>query len=113
MTRLMVLDNGAVGRAVDFQRQQSASPGFPDALEEVCGSLAQQIVATAKVSSALYEIEVRAQRRNPAARKDCRNHATSPLVKNRHSLGPIPYWGRIFALHGRAGIKIRSDASGT
>jgi glutamate N-acetyltransferase/amino-acid N-acetyltransferase len=100
---LLVLANGAVG-APSISNGSKAHRQFSCALEEVCSSLAQQIVADGEGAQRVIEIEVRGAKTESAARKIAETIATSPLVKTAFA-GADPNWGRIFAAAGRAGIK--------
>ena len=99
---LLVLANGAAG-APAVSRGSKAHRQFAAALEEVCGSLAQQIVADGEGAQRVIEIEVRGAKSESAARKIAETIATSPLVKTAFA-GGDPNWGRIFAAAGRAGV---------
>jgi glutamate N-acetyltransferase/amino-acid N-acetyltransferase len=100
---LLVLANGAAG-APAISSGSKAHRQFSAALEEVCGSLAQQIVADGEGAQRVIEIEVRGAKSESAARKIAETIATSPLVKTAFA-GGDPNWGRIFAAAGRAGVK--------
>ena len=100
---LLVLANGAAGVA-SIAGGSKAHRQFAAALEEVCGSLAQQIVADGEGAQRVIEIEVRGAKTESAARKIAETIATSPLVKTAFA-GGDPNWGRIFAAAGRAGVK--------
>jgi len=99
----LILANGAAG-APQIAAQSKASRQFSAALEEVCGSLAQQIVADGEGAQRVIEIEVRGARTESAARRIAETIATSPLVKTAFA-GADPNWGRIFAAAGRSGVK--------
>ena len=100
---LLVLANGAAG-APSISGGSKAHRQFSAALEDVCGSLAQQIVADGEGAQRVIEIEVRGAKTESAARKIAETIATSPLVKTAFA-GADPNWGRIFAAAGRAGVK--------
>jgi glutamate N-acetyltransferase/amino-acid N-acetyltransferase len=100
---LLVLANGAAD-APAIASGSKAHRQFAAALEEVCGSLAHQIVADGEGAQRVIEIEVRGARSESAARKIAETIATSPLVKTAFA-GGDPNWGRIFAAAGRAGVK--------
>jgi len=100
---LLILANGAAG-APEIAAQTKAGRQFSAALEEVCGSLAQQIVADGEGAQRVIEIEVRGARTESAARRIAETIATSPLVKTAFA-GGDPNWGRIFAAAGRSGVK--------
>ena len=86
----------------------AAHRAFAKALEEVCHSLALQIVADGEGAQRVIEIEVRGAKTESAARRIGQTIATSPLVKTAFA-GGDPNWGRIFAAAGRAGVKFDPD----
>ena len=100
---LLVLANGAAGTPA-IKPGSSAHRAFSRALEEVCHSLALQIVADGEGAQRVIEIEVRGAKSENAARRIGQTIATSPLVKTAFA-GGDPNWGRIFAAAGRAGVK--------
>jgi len=100
---LLVLANGESG-APAIQANSSAHRAFKKALEEVCHSLALQIVADGEGAQRVIEIAVRGAKTEAAARQIAQTIATSPLVKTAFA-GGDPNWGRIFAAAGRAGVK--------
>src|SRR2546425_872422 len=100
---LLVLANGEAG-APTIKAGTSAHRAFTAALEEVCRSLALQIVADGEGAQRVIEIEVRHAKTEAAAKRIAETIATSPLVKTAFA-GGDPNWGRIFAAAGRAGVK--------
>ena len=100
---LLVLANGAAG-AHSIKFGSAAHRAFTHALEEVCRSLALQIVADGEGAQRVIEIEVRGAKSELAARRIAETIATSPLVKTAFA-GGDPNWGRIFAAAGRSGVK--------
>ena len=104
---LLVLANGSAG-APPIRSGTSACRAFSKALEEVCHSLALQIVADGEGAQRVIEIEVRHAKSESAARKIAQTIATSPLVKTAFA-GGDPNWGRIFAAAGRSGVKFDPD----
>jgi glutamate N-acetyltransferase/amino-acid N-acetyltransferase len=100
---LLVLANGEAG-APPIQKGSKAHRAFSVALEEVCQSLALQIVADGEGAQRVIEIEVRHAKSETAARRIAETIATSPLVKTAFA-GGDPNWGRIFAAAGRSGVK--------
>jgi glutamate N-acetyltransferase / amino-acid N-acetyltransferase len=100
---LLVLANGAAG-APAIKPGSSAHRAFSKALEEVCHSLALQIVADGEGAQRVIEIEVRGAKTEVAARRIGQTIATSPLVKTAFA-GGDPNWGRVYAAAGRAGVK--------
>jgi glutamate N-acetyltransferase/amino-acid N-acetyltransferase len=99
---LLVLANGAAG-APRIASASKAHRQFTAALEEVCGSLARQIVADGEGAQRVIAIEVRGAKTEAAARKIAETIATSPLVKTAFA-GGDPNWGRVFAAAGRANV---------
>ena len=100
---LLVMANGQAG-APAIQAGTSVHRAFAKALEEICHSLALQIVADGEGAQRVIEIEVRHARREADARRIAQTIATSPLVKTAFA-GGDPNWGRIFAAAGRSGVK--------
>src|SRR5258708_13214582 len=99
---LLVLANGEAG-APAIKSGTKAHRDFTAALEEVCHSLALQIVADGEGAQRVIEIEVRGAQSEAAARRIAETVATSPLVKTAFA-GADPNWGRVFAAAGRAGV---------
>jgi len=99
---LLVLANGAADTP-GIANGSKAHRQFSAALEDVCGSLARQIVADGEGAQRVIEIAVRGAKSESAARKIAETIATSPLVKTAFA-GGDPNWGRIFAAAGRAGV---------
>jgi glutamate N-acetyltransferase / amino-acid N-acetyltransferase len=100
---LLVLANAAAA-APPIRNGSAAHRRFTAALEEVCRSLALQIVADGEGAQRVIEIEVRGAKTEAAARKIGETIATSPLVKTAFA-GGDPNWGRIFAAAGRSGVR--------
>ena len=99
---LAVFANAAAG-APAIRAGSSAHRAFSVALEEVCRSLALQIVADGEGAQRVIEIEVRGAKTEAAAKRIAETIATSPLVKTAFA-GGDPNWGRVFAAAGRAGV---------
>jgi glutamate N-acetyltransferase / amino-acid N-acetyltransferase len=99
---LLVLANGQAG-APAIKANTSAHRAFQEALEDVCRSLALQIVADGEGAQRVIEIEVRGATSEDAAQRIAATIATSPLVKTAFA-GADPNWGRIFAAAGRSGV---------
>src|SRR5580704_932295 len=98
-----LLANGESG-ARKITREDAAYKDFCQALEEVCKSLALQIVADGEGAQRVIEIEVRGAPSDAAADQIARTIANSPLVKTAFA-GADPNWGRIVAAAGRSGVK--------
>ncbi|MGA2095627.1 MAG: bifunctional glutamate N-acetyltransferase/amino-acid acetyltransferase ArgJ [Candidatus Acidiferrum sp.] len=99
---LAVFANGAAA-APAIRPNTAAHRAFSAALEEVCQSLALQIVADGEGAQRVIEIEVRGATTEAAAKKIAETIATSPLVKTAFA-GGDPNWGRVFAAAGRSGV---------
>ena len=99
---LLVFANGAAGTA-GIRVGTSAHRAFAAALEEVCRSLALQIVADGEGAQRVIEIEVRGAKTEAGAKRIAETIATSPLVKTAFA-GGDPNWGRVFAAAGRSGV---------
>ena len=100
---LLVLANGEAGVPA-IKNDTTAHRAFTAALEEVCHSLALQIVADGEGAQRVIEIEVRGAKTEASARRIAETIATSPLVKTAFA-GGDPNWGRVFAAAGRSGVK--------
>jgi glutamate N-acetyltransferase/amino-acid N-acetyltransferase len=98
---LLVLANGKAG-APSIKKKSSAHRAFLAALEDVCQSLALQIVGDGEGAQRVIEIEVRGAKSEASAKRIAATIATSPLVKTAFA-GADPNWGRIFAAAGRSG----------
>ncbi|HLZ52623.1 MAG TPA: bifunctional glutamate N-acetyltransferase/amino-acid acetyltransferase ArgJ [Candidatus Acidoferrum sp.] len=100
---LLVFANGAAGVPA-IRAGSAAHRAFAAALEDVCQSMALQIVADGEGAQRVIEIEVRGAKTEAAAKKIAETIATSPLVKTAFA-GGDPNWGRVFAAAGRAGVQ--------
>jgi glutamate N-acetyltransferase/amino-acid N-acetyltransferase len=83
------------------ERNPTQDEQFAEALEEVCSSLARQIVADGEGATVILEIVVRRASSSEEARAIARRIATSPLVKTA-AFGRDPNWGRVLAAAGSA-----------
>jgi glutamate N-acetyltransferase / amino-acid N-acetyltransferase len=102
-----LLANGESG-ARKITREDNAYKDFCSALEQVCKSLALQIVADGEGAQRVIEIEVRGAPSDRAADRIARTIANSPLVKTAFA-GADPNWGRIIAAAGRSGVRFDSE----
>jgi glutamate N-acetyltransferase / amino-acid N-acetyltransferase len=98
-----LLANGQSG-ARTIAGEDAAYQNFCAALEQVCKSLALQIVADGEGAQRVVEIEVRGAQSDRAADRMARSIANSPLVKTALN-GADPNWGRLLAAAGRSGVK--------
>jgi len=100
---LLALASGAGGNRA-ITRPDADYRRFLAALENVCRSLALQIVADGEGATRVIEIDVRGAANDEAARQIASTIAGSSLVKTMFA-GADPNWGRILAAAGRAGVK--------
>ena len=100
---LLVLASGAAGNR-PINTANADYKEFLQALEQVCHSLALQIVSDGEGATHVVEIEVRGAANDSDAEKIARTIAGSPLVKTMFA-GADPNWGRVLAAAGRAGVK--------
>ena len=100
---VLVLSSGQAGNRV-ISGVDGNYRRFLAALEQVCHSLALQIVGDGEGASHVIEIEVRGAPSDRAAEQVARTIAGSPLVKTMFA-GADPNWGRILAAAGRSGVK--------
>jgi glutamate N-acetyltransferase/amino-acid N-acetyltransferase len=89
-----LLANGASSSRCD-------DAAFAEALQEVCGDLAAQIVGDGEGATILLEIDVTGAATNAEATAIARRIATSPLVKTA-AFGRDANWGRVLAAAGSA-----------
>lgn len=95
---LMLFANGASGI-------QPAAEELSQALEQVCGSLARQIVKDGEGATKLVTVTVEGARTGAEAAIAARTVAGSLLVKTM-LFGQDANWGRIAAAVGRAGVQV-------
>lgn len=93
---VLLLANGASGVARD-------DAAFAAALQEVCASLARQIVEDGEGRTVLIEVRVDGAADESEAAAIARRVATSPLVKTA-AFGRDPNWGRVLAAAGSAPV---------
>jgi len=101
---LLALASGAAANRT-ITRPDADYRRFLTALENVCRSLALQIVADGEGATRVIEIEVCGAACDDAARQVASTIAGSSLVKTMFA-GADPNWGRILAAAGRSGVKI-------
>ncbi len=94
---VVLLANGAGGVARDSVTDRE----FVSALNDVCASLARQIVEDGEGATVLLEIRVVGATSDDEAVAVARRIATSPLVKTA-AFGRDPNWGRVLAAAGSA-----------
>ena len=99
----LALASGAAGNR-RIAKLDSDYRRFAASLENVCHSLALQIVADGEGATRVIEIEVRGAASDDAARQIASTIAASSLVKTMFA-GADPNWGRILAAAGRSGAK--------
>jgi glutamate N-acetyltransferase/amino-acid N-acetyltransferase len=85
-----------------------AKEGFTAALEQVCISLAKQIVADGEGVTHVVELEIRGAASEAEALTAAKAIAHSPLVKTAWA-GSDPNWGRLIAAVGYSGARVAAD----
>lgn len=104
---VLCLTNGLAGnRPLTSNTVELAQ--FQQALNEVCLSLALQIVQDGEGATKVVEMVISGARTKDDAKRIANTLATSPLVKTA-VFGEDPNWGRIIAAVGRAGPRVRAE----
>jgi glutamate N-acetyltransferase / amino-acid N-acetyltransferase len=99
---LLVLANGAAGgEPIGLEHPQAGA--FRDALEEVCASLARQIVEDGEGATKVVSIIVDGATSDREARRAAGSVADSVLLRCALN-GADPNWGRVLAALGTSGI---------
>lgn len=93
----------ANGRAGTGPLQGRRLDMFRTALQDVCGELAEAIVADGEGATHTIEVEVTGCATHEDARRVARTVANSPLVKTAVT-GADPNWGRFVSAAGYAGV---------
>jgi glutamate N-acetyltransferase / amino-acid N-acetyltransferase len=96
---VLLLASGASGAKLD-ERSYAA---FADALKQVCGSLAYQIVDDGEGVGHVVTLHVMGARTEAEAKQIAKAIAHSPLCKTAWSSGD-PNWGRLLAAAGYSGV---------
>jgi glutamate N-acetyltransferase/amino-acid N-acetyltransferase len=109
---VLLLASGATGIAIRGHNHSTArtvadlrTTSFSTALEQVCLSLAKQIVEDGEGIQHVVELDIRGALSDADALRVARSIAHSPLVKTAWA-GCDPNWGRILAAIGYAGVAI-------
>lgn len=100
---VLLLASGLAG--VKVAAQNSA---FQSTLNEVCTSLAKQVVADGEGVTHVVQLEIQGAPSNADALKVAKSIAHSPLVKTAWA-GCDPNWGRLMAAIGYSGVEIDPD----
>ncbi len=99
---VLLMASGQSG--VTFQ-SRGAAKEFTNALQEVCASLAEKIVADGEGVKHVVELTVDGAPDRKSADRIARTIAHSMLVKTAWA-GADPNWGRILAAIGRSGVSV-------
>jgi glutamate N-acetyltransferase/amino-acid N-acetyltransferase len=109
---VLLLASGASGITIRGHNHDTArtiadqrTTNFSTALEQVCLSLAKQIVEDGEGIQHVVELEIKGTLTDADALRVARSIAHSPLVKTAWA-GCDPNWGRILAAIGYAGVAI-------
>jgi glutamate N-acetyltransferase / amino-acid N-acetyltransferase len=100
---VLLLASGASGVAIG-----RGDPAFAAALNEVCTSLARQVVADGEGVSHVVELRIEGAAHDADALRIAKAIAHSPLVKTAWA-GCDPNWGRLAAAIGYSGARIDPD----
>jgi glutamate N-acetyltransferase / amino-acid N-acetyltransferase len=100
---VLLLASGASGATVD-----SHHPAFRAALQDVCTSLAKQIVDDGEGVTHVVELQIEGAASDADALKVAKAIAHSPLVKTAWA-GCDPNWGRLMAATGYSGAQIEPE----
>jgi glutamate N-acetyltransferase/amino-acid N-acetyltransferase len=101
---VLVLANGAAGGDPIVPDDPRAA-GFASALEEVCSSLARQIVEDGEGATKVVTIRIRGATNEREGRTAARSIADSILLRAALH-GGDPNWGRVMAAIGASGIPL-------
>ncbi len=99
---LMLLASGKSGIKLDGRAAQAK---FAKAVEQVCESLAEQMVRDGEGVKHLVKLKIQGARSEKEAEQIASVIATSALVKTAWA-GADPNWGRILAAIGRSGVAV-------
>jgi glutamate N-acetyltransferase/amino-acid N-acetyltransferase len=109
---VLLLASGAAGITIRGHNHDTAhtvadqrTTSFSTALEQVCLSLAKQVVEDGEGIEHVVELDIRGALTDADALRVARSIAHSPLVKTAWA-GCDPNWGRILAAIGYAGVAI-------
>jgi glutamate N-acetyltransferase/amino-acid N-acetyltransferase len=100
---VLLLASGASGAAVDAHH-----PAFRAALQDVCTSLAKQIVDDGEGVTHVVELQIEGAASDADALKVAKAIAHSPLVKTAWA-GSDPNWGRLMAATGYSGAEVEPE----
>ena len=99
---------GSEGGEAPAAASDTRLSGFREALREVCGDLARQIVRDGEGAEKFVTVRVLGAPDDAAARQVAMSIANSPLVKTAIA-GEDPNWGRIVMAVGKAGVPVRQE----
>ncbi|MGB6113388.1 MAG: bifunctional glutamate N-acetyltransferase/amino-acid acetyltransferase ArgJ [Acidobacteriaceae bacterium] len=105
---VLLLASGASGATVTYAAQNETSKAFSQALRNICGSLARQVIEDGEGAGHVVELAIEGASSEEDARRIARSIANSPLVKTAFA-GCDPNWGRILAAAGYSGASINPD----
>ena len=104
---ILLLASGRAGNAVIHQ-PGPAMAALGEAVTQVMGELARQVVADGEGARHVYRVEVQGAATPAEAKKAALTVALSPLVKTAMA-GEDVNWGRIMAALGRAGARFNPE----
>ena len=104
---ILLMASGRAGNAV-IQEPGPAMAALGEAVTQVMGELARQVVADGEGARHVYRVEVKGAATPAEAKKAALTVALSPLVKTAMA-GEDVNWGRIMAALGRAGARFNPE----
>ena len=104
---ILLMASGRAGNAV-IQEPGPAMAVLGEAVTQVMGELARQVVADGEGARHVYRVEVKGAATPAEAKKAALTVALSPLVKTAMA-GEDVNWGRIMAALGRAGARFNPE----
>jgi glutamate N-acetyltransferase/amino-acid N-acetyltransferase len=102
---VLLLASGASGVRIAPSHATKDTQAFADALQQVCSSLARQVIEDGEGVGHVVELLVEDAATQADALRVARSIAHSPLVKTAWA-GSDPNWGRILAAIGYSGVAI-------
>lgn len=105
---VLLLASGASGVSVSVSGKEPHAVAFAHALQQICGSLARQIVADGEGADHVIELAIEGAASDSDAKRVACSIARSSLVKTAFA-GCDPNWGRILAAAGYSGVSVHPE----
>lgn len=107
---VLVLASGDAGNSM-LSEGSAETACFAEALEGLCGDLAEQVITDGEGVTRVFEVEVIGAKHQADAEKVGHTVTGSPLVKTAIH-GADPNWGRLVMAVGRSGASIKPERLG-